>query len=574
MRERMLCALSIRSFVLIDRLDLQPGPGFTALTGETGAGKSILLDALGLALGGPAEKRFLRAGADQASVTAAFEPDIGHPVWAALEAAGVEASPGEGVVLKRVIRRDGPARAMINDQPVSAALLAAIGERLVEIHAQHAASALMRVSEHRNLLDQYAGNGALLEAVGAAWTALQSAEARRRELAAEVAGADGERVDLEERLAALVELAPEPGEAERLAAERGVLMVAERVAGAVEEARAALEMAEVGGALSRAGRALDQAARLIGEAGTHPLAETARQARDALERAVIEVDEGVRGLDGLGAGIDSDPAVLETVEARLFALRAAARREEVEPEGLSGRIDAIRARLEALPSADGTLAAAEDAERSARARWYAAAETLSAARRSAAQRLEKVIAAELRPLKLGQAEIAITVAPLAGDDAGRNGQDKVEFEARTNPGAPFGPLRKIASGGELARVALALKCALAEAGEAPVLVFDEADQGVGGAVSAAIGERLARLGRIRQVFAVTHAPQVAAAGDAQWCVTKQPGAKGLGRTEVSGLDERERCEEIARMLSGTTVTAEARAAAARLLEVPCPQKSP
>lgn len=559
----MLLSVSIRDFVLISRLDLSPGEGFTALTGETGAGKSIILDAIALALGGPADRGMIRAGAEQASVAAEFDVARDHPVWALLAGQGVAAEAGETLTLKRVVRAQGPARGFINDQPASASLLAEAGDLLVEIHGQHAASSLMRPASHRRLLDQFAGNEALLAECTAAWQALETARAERARLKGEQDAAREAREWLVASVEELERLAPQKGEAERLSEERMRLMQAERIQEAVAEAEDALAKGGSETALGKAARAAERICRLPGfESGEGQLAETARAAADAIERALIEVREAELAVARLAA-LPEASGDLDAVEARLFALRAAARKYGGEAELLPDRLEALRGRLDLVEAGDAGLKKAEAAENAARARWHGAAHRLSQARKGAAGRLEAAIAAELKPLKLGRATIRVALVALSEEGAGAAGAERVEFEAETNPGAGFGALRKVASGGELARVSLALKCALAEAGSAGTLIFDEADQGVGGAVAAAIGERFEHLARTRQVFAVTHSPQVAAAGDSHWLIEKLPEA---GETQLSLLDACGRREEIARMLSGAEITDEARAAAGRLME--------
>lgn len=564
--------MSIRDFVLIERLDLEPGEGFTALTGETGAGKSIILDALGLALGAPAEKRQVRSGAGKASILAEFAPAADHPVWAALAEEGVEADPGETLTLKRILRRDGPSRALINDQAVSAGLLARIGGGLVEIHGQHAAAALWRPAAHRVMLDEYAGNQALLKEAASGWSRLQAARQERVRLAESVESASAVRETLDMDIQRLEELAPQPGEAEGLAGERQRRMQSERAGDGVRVAAEALEAGQVAAALATAARELERVSRLKGfDSDDQPLGRLARTGSEAFERALIEVQEAEQAVGELASCCEADPGKLETVEARLFALRAEARRHGVEPDDLPRVLEDCLQRREALSGGEAELEAAREAEKTAAAAWRSAVERLTRSRQAAAGRLSGAVARELAPLRLGKVELRIAVTPLAEEEAGPQGRDHVEIEVETNPGAGFGPLRRIASGGELARVSLALKCALAETGQPCVLVFDEADHGVGGAVAAAIGERLARLSGSRQVFAVTHSPQVAAAAGAQWRISKSQASsgEGVGRTRVSGLDTADRCEEIARMLAGHEITQEARAAARRLLEERC-----
>lgn len=563
----MLISLSIRNFVLIDRLDMQPETGFTALTGETGAGKSIILDALALTLGGPADRAAIRAGADQASVAAEFALQSSHPVWALLKEQGIEASSDDSVTLRRTIRMEGPSRAFLNDQPVSAALLRDAGELLVEIHGQHAASALLRPSTHRLLLDQYGRHEALLNACSERWTALEQARMARIALEAETQASEEEREWLCHAVEELRALAPEADEVDLLVARRSRLMQSERVTEAVSEAETALEEAGVEDALARAARASDRICRLPGfEGSTETLPQAARLAAEATERALIEVREAIDAIAGLQRLTEHDGAGLEAAEARLFALRAAARKHSVESPGLPDVLVALEGRLSRVESGEAELSEARKAEAAAEAEWEAAADALSAARHTAAAKLGKAIAKELKCLKMNQAQVRVAIQPLQFDQLGPNGKDQIELEAETNPASGFAPLRKIASGGELARFALAMKCALAEAGTAGTLIFDEADHGVGGSVAAAIGERFAHLAKARQVFAVTHSPQVAASGDAQWLVAKSGAKSASGGTRVCGLDDEARQEEIARMLSGARITREARAAAGRLLE--------
>lgn len=571
----MLVLLSIRNFVLIDRADLEPGDGFTALTGETGAGKSILLDALGMALGGTADKGSVRAGTEQASITAAFAPSPDHGVWSVLAEAGIETVPDEWIHLKRVVPAKGAARAFINEQPVGAALLSEIGAQLVEIHGQHAASTLLRPAKHRDLLDRFAGNEALLAKCAEAWDRLEASRIALEETQQRFSDDAAERDELVAACEELARLAPETGEADRLATERTALMQAERVSECLAEAREGLGDGTISDGIARSARALEKINRLAGfDRPDDPRGRTARAAMEAVERALIELQESERSVDELAAFAEDQPAELDRVEARLFALRGAARKYGVTPDDLASAHDTFKARLGAIESGEETVAAAEDTLRSAQAAWHGAADRLGKARRAAATRLEKAVLRELKPLKLGKVQFKVTFELVDDGASGRAGAERAEFEVETSPGAGFGPLRKIASGGELARLSLALKCALADTGGSQVLIFDEADQGVGGAVASAIGERLARLATDRQVFAITHSPQVAARATDQWTITKHLPRKGLGSTRINGLDGGSRLEEIARMLAGVDVTPEARAAAQRLLEEGCNSQSP
>lgn len=563
----MIVALSIRSFVLIDRLDLEVGQGFTALTGETGAGKSIILDALGLVLGGPANRRFVRHDEDQASVTAEFALQTGHAVWGELEELDVGASREETLTLRRTLSRNGPSRAFINDQPVSAATLETVGEKLVEIHGQHSASGLMRPSTHRGLLDAFSGVDVELQNCRASWVALAEAREHRQNLEAAVRNATERKDWLLFAVSELEKLAPEPGEASTLLAQRAVLMQAERLTEAIQEMDSAISTRTIEETLSKAARAAERLIRIEGlEALDEGLAKQAHAASDAIERVLIELTEAQSLSNGLKIHDLHDAAALERIEARLLALRGAARKFEAEPDMLAETLETCREALSLCEAETGALDEARAREQATLKAWDMAADTLSVARRSGAHRLERAIMKELKPLHLGRVKVAVRFDPIGEGESGANGKERAEFEVETNPGSGFGSLRQIASGGELARFSLALKCALAHAGVAQTLIFDEADQGVGGAVAAAIGERLQRLSKDRQVFAITHSPQVASSAHRQWRVRKQEVGKSGLVTAVHQLDDGQRLEEIARMLSGSSITDEARAAASKLLE--------
>lgn len=563
----MIIALSIRSFVLIDRLDLEAGKGFTALTGETGAGKSIILDALSLVLGGAVDRKMVRTGDKQARITAEFAPKPDNGVWEALSEAGLEFDHGESLTLTRVIQTRGPSRAFINDQPVSAATLSQVGNCLVEIHSQHAASALMRPSSHRALLDAFSGAGDVLEACMKAWAAFERARNDRQSLEAAAKSAAERREWLEFAVEDLGALGVDAGEATKLAAQRGVLLQSEKLTESVEEAEAALRDKAVEGGLAKAARASERVLRVQGlDAMEGGLAEAAREASEAVERTLIELAEARSAIDRLGGFTGHDARLLDQVEQRLFALRAAGRKYDVEPDELQAVLERHRADLALCEADTAALDDAKAEEAQARDTWKTAAVKLSKARRAGAKRLEAAILDELKPLHLGRVRVEVGFTPIGEDESGARGLERAEFLVETNPGAGFGPLRAIASGGELARFSLALKCALSEAGGAASMIFDEADQGVGGAVATAIGERLAALSVGRQVFAITHSPQVASCAVSQWRVTKAATKSGSLRTHVARLDEQERLEEIARMLSGSSITDEARAAASKLLE--------
>jgi DNA repair protein RecN (Recombination protein N) len=563
----MIVALSIRSFVLIDSLDLEAISGFTALTGETGAGKSIILDALGAALGGPVQRKQVRAGAEQASISVEFDLNDRHPVWTLLEDQGVTHSSSETLVLRRIIRAHGPSRAFVNDQPISAALLSDIGECLVEIHGQHAASGLMRPSTHLGMLDSFGRLTELAKKCGKLWQAYDQAKICRLDLQAAAKSAREREEWLSFAVEDLAALGPVEGEAEQLVAHRGALLQSERITETIEEANAALKDKSLDESLSKAARATERILRVQGlDALEHNIIGAVKQASEAVERTLIELAEAQESVRALMDFTGHDSQALEAVEGRLFAIRAAARKYDCTPEALPQVLERHRADL-ALCNAD--TQALEDAkarESAAKAAWQACAEQLSAARHKAALKLEAAIMAELKPLHLGRVQVQVGFSPIQDGESGAKGLERAEFQVETNPGAGFGALKAIASGGELARFSLALKCALSVSGGAETLIFDEADQGVGGAVAAAIGERLARLAEARQVFAITHSPQVASSGLRQWRVMKTPDASGQVTTHVAHLDDGQRLEEIARMLSGSSITDEARAAASKLLE--------
>ena len=550
----MLTALSIRDVVLIEALDLDFGAGLGVLTGETGAGKSILLDALGLALGGRGDSGLVRHGAAQAVVTASFDPPDAL-LAALLDGNGVEVEPGEPLLIRRVVKADGGSRAFVNNQPASATLLREIAPRLVEIHGQHDDRGLLAARGHRALLDAF-GRCDPSEAARA-WAAYRTAEADLAAARAEIETAARDREWLEHTVAELDKLAPRPGEEETLADQRRTMQRAEKIAG---------DLAAIGDFLdgSDGGLAqLRQAARVLERvAEDHP---ALADALAAIDRAVAESGVAEEKLHEARLALAYDPRTLEDDEARLFELRAMARKHRVQPDGLVTLAAELTARLERLDAGEGGIAKLEKTVAATRAGYDKAAAALTARRTAAATALDAAVAGELAPLKLDAARFRTVVAAHAPEGWSAAGKDRVEFEISTNPGAPFAPLTKIASGGELSRFILALKVALADQGGAATMVFDEIDRGVGGAVASAIGERLARLARATQLLVVTHSPQVAARGAAHLLIAKSSDGT-VTRTGVRRLGEDERREEIARMLSGATVTDEARAQADRLLE--------
>ncbi len=547
----MLTSLNVRDIVLIERAELSFSAGLNVLTGETGAGKSILLDALGLAAGERANGRAcVRSGAEQAVAVAGFELLPKHPARAILNQSGIASDDSE-LVLRRVVSADGRSRAFINDQPVGIQLAREIGSVLVEVHGQADDRGLFDPASHRVLLDAFGGNEALVTEVADGFVRVQAAKERLERLRNERDAAERESEFLRFACDELAKLAPLPGEEAELASTRALMMNAGRLA---QDIGAAFDfVGGDGGAEVKLGNALRRLSRLP-EQGR----DVTRQAEEALESALILVQDARSGLEQLLTRLNADPARLEQLEERLFALRAAARKYNVASDALPALAAEYQAKLAALESGETSIAAAEAELSRNLAAYRDAAGKLSSARAKSAKRLEDAVAKELAPLKLGGAKFRVALAPLLGETV--NGLDRVAFEIATVEGAEFGPLTRIASGGELARFALALKVALAESSPPAVLVFDEVDRGVGGAVAAAVGERLQRLAQNTQVLLVTHSPQVAARAVRHFRIVRARGA-----TSVQMLSPEERVEEIARMLSGASVTDEARAAARRLL---------
>jgi len=566
----MLIGLSIRDVVLIDTLDLAIGPGLTALTGETGAGKSIILDALGLATGARADAGLVRRGANQAQATAIFAPSRDHPVWALLEDKGLNFAVDEDLVLRRQLGADGRSRAFVNDQAASVGVLRDLGAMLLEVHGQHETVGLLDAKTHRALLDAFGSLRAELTACGGAWSAWRSARERAEALraAADRSAADAEELTL--RLGELDRLDPREGEEVELAEQRALLGAAEKTLADIAAARDALGDG-LSARLGQALRALERARERTLQAGVSAEGEAARRITDAaaaLDRALVEADEALAAIDSAAAAFDFEPGQLDEAEERLFALRGMARKLHVQVEDLPVTRLRFAEALRGLETSEETLKAADAESAAARASYLATALALSDARRAAGDRLAKAVESELAPLKLDKARFRVAIEPLADDRAGPAGADRVEFEVSTNPGAPFGGLGVIASGGELARFALALKAALAGRVDSaqPLMIFDEVDQGVGGAVADAVGLRLKGLARQAQVLVVTHSPQVAARAEAHWRVKKLGDGEKL-RTGIDVLSPAAREEEIARMLSGAEITDAARAAARALMDV-------
>jgi DNA repair protein RecN (Recombination protein N) len=552
----MLRSLSIRDVVLIEKLDLTFQPGLCVLTGETGAGKSILLDALGLALGERAEVGLVRYGAAQASVAAEFDSDGGHPAVALLAEQGIEEADGR-LILRRVVGADGRSRAFVNDQPVSVTLLRQIGDACVEIHGQFDNQRLMHTATHRALLDAYGGLAGEVAATAHAHRVWRAAAEAFERAGAELAQARHEEEFLRHAVDELEALAPQPGEEAALAERRAVMMHAEKLIEAMNQATAELAAgAGVEGALRSAARVLER----VADKAEGRLAA----ALEALDRAAVEAAEAVVLLDRASADMDLDPRSLEKVEERLFALRALARKHGVDVDHLPAVLDRLKGKLGAIEDGGDRLRRLEEETVSARQAYVKAAGALHERRHVAAVRLDTAMAGELGPLKFGNARFGTRIDTVEEGAWGEHGCDAVAFEVATNPGMPPGPLNKISSGGEMSRFMLALKVVLAHADPVPTIIFDEVDANVGGAVADAVGERLSHLAGHFQVLVVTHSPQVAARGTHHWRVSKK--VDGVTTvTHVEALSAGERKEEIARMLAGARVTDEARAAADSLL---------
>jgi DNA repair protein RecN (Recombination protein N) len=550
----MLSRLSIRDIVLIERLDIDYAAGLSVLTGETGAGKSILLDAFALALGSRGDASLVRHGAEQGQVTAAFDVEPEHPALALLAGNGIGTE--DGLILRRVQLGDGRTRAFVNDQPVSVQVLKSLGTALVEIHGQHDERALVDVATHRRLLDAYADLEDDAAAVARQWGERRTAEDAVAAHRARVEQARREADWLRHAVEELTRLKPETGEETALAEKRAAMMAVDKVAEDLRDAHEAVAgdrspISALSAALRRLERRRAQAPALI-----DPPAK-------ALDAALTALDEARSHLDAALRAANHDPRELDRIEERLFALRAAGRKYNVAVDNLAALTAQHAADLAALDAGAAALKRLEAEAREAQANYTKAAAALSAARAKAAAKLDKAVTAELKPLKLERARFSTNIETGEG---GPDGIDRIEFWVQTNPGTRPGPLMKVASGGELARFLLALKVVLADRGSAPTLVFDEIDTGAGGAVADAIGLRLARLGEKVQVLAVTHAPQVAARADRHYLITKDALARGKRvATSVSELAADRRREEIARMLAGAEITDEARKAAERLI---------
>jgi len=548
----MLASLTVKDVVLIQSASLEFAPGLNVLTGETGAGKTILLDALGLAAGGRGQGRAtVRPGATQASATAIFEAPMDHGARHILSEHAIAAV--DEIVLRRSLGTDGRTRAFVNDEAVGVGLLRDVGAAMLEVHGQSDDRGLFDTSTHRALLDAFAGHESLLRDVAARFALFDRA---RDELARLKAEASSVRADAEYVNACAKELAdldPQEGEERSIASERALLVNATRIGEVISLTCELLDGEQ--GAEAKLAEALKRLSRL-GDEARNPVSA----AEAALEQSFALVEEGRRGLETFLSRLDADPRELEKKDDRLHALRAAARKFGVTPDELSRVRAEFEAKQHALETSDDLVKAAEIATASAKAAFQESARMLSKSRNEAAKKLEKMVAAELAPLKMGHAKFRVSLVSLADSDASASGLEAVSFEVATIAGAPFGPLARIASGGELARFSLALKVVLAATSQPAAIVFDEVDRGVGGAVADAVGERLQQLAQTMQVLLVTHSPQVAARAERHFRVSR----KG-DRMSVDVLDEDGHLEEIARMLSGAAITVEARAAAKKLV---------
>ncbi len=549
----MLLALTIRDIVIIDRLEVEFRPGLCVLTGETGTGKSILLDALGLCLGDRAQSALVRLKSERGQATAEFVVAADHPALELLAEQGLEAD--DRVLLRRVISADGRSRAFINDQPVSGALLRRVGATLVEIQGQHEAMGLLDTASHRRILDMYAG--ADLTEIAAAWQTLRLARETLTAAEEALASARDDEDYTRHVLDELTSLDPQPGEEAELTSRQSLLKHGAQIAGAVDDALQAL--VGEGGAAGRL-RSAERGLERVAERAAGRLDESL----EGLGRAAVETAEATAVLESAARELDADPAQLADLEDRLHGLRTTARKHRVTVDELPALAAEFAARLAAIDGGESEIERLRQAAATAFDVYGRAAERLSESRRRAAARLDAAVAAELGPLKLERATFATALERLDETAWGPEGSDRIGFEVSTNPGQPPGPISRIASGGELSRFLLALKVALAGVRSAPTLIFDEIDRGVGGATADAIGARLARLAENLQVLVVTHSPQVAARGGHHWRVGKQSNGEQAVAT-LDELDAAARREELARMLAGAEVTDEARAAAQSLM---------
>lgn len=549
----MLRGLDIRDMLIIDRLELAFQPGLNVLTGETGAGKSILLDALGFVLGWRGRAELVRQGAEQGEVTAWFDLPNGHPAYAVLEEAGI--SVEDELILRRINSRDGRKTAWINDRRVSGEVLRNLSETLVELHGQHDDRGLLNPRGHRQMLDSYAGLDGVLDKTRTAWRSLSAAQRALAAAEIKIAEARAEEDFLRHAVAELDALSPEPGEEAALDTQRRLMQAAEKIRADIAKASDALGLQGAEGMIGDASRWLQGIAGDAEGQLDDPLA--------AIERVLLALDEAQQGVSNCLDTLSFNTSDLEDAEERLFAIRGLARKHNVLPDELSSFADDLRGRLAVLDDGARDLATLTDALTTAQSAYDAAAETLRMKRQRSAKQLDDAMAKELAPLKMERAVFATQMSD--AEQPGPEGKDIVAFTVATNPGAPAGPLNKIASGGELSRFLLALKVCLTEDANGLTMIFDEIDRGVGGATANAVGRRLAELAADGQVLVVTHSPQVAALGGHHWRVEKQQ-TRNETRSTVVALDAPARIDEIARMLSGDTITQAAREAARALID--------
>ncbi|MCG8620947.1 MAG: DNA repair protein RecN [Proteobacteria bacterium] len=551
----MLTLLAVRNVVLIKALDVEFHPGLTVLTGETGAGKSILLDAMGLALGSRANFALIGPAADRAEVTAVFSPPDDHPAWALLEEAGIDKA--SEIIMRRRLR-DGKSSGMINDTPIGQNTMRMVGDTLVEIQGQFEGRGLLDVSNHRNLLDRFAEHQNLLDDTATAWDAWQEAKSawQLADYAQKKAREDEDW--LRDAVQQLDELAPEAGEEANLSREREVLANTTRIAEATQQVDTLIN-GETGAVnqIAQAARAIERLEEIAGS--------MLRDLTATIARSEAELDEASRACAAVQSELEADPDRLTTIDDRLHELRQQARKHNVTPDELPAMHEGLRNQLASIEDSDGNLLALKEAMEEKHKLYVAAADTLTHSRQEAAKRLDASVMAELPPLKLEQARFQTLIAPLEESDWGKHGNTSTRFESATNPGMEMAPIDKIASGGELARFLLALKVVLADTAAMKCIIFDEVDTGVGGAVASAVGSRLARLGKDMQTLVITHSPQVAALGHQHYQIRKSL-AEDAAVSTTEQLTRDERIDELSRMLAGEKVTDESRAAAVKLLD--------
>lgn len=553
----MLTGISIRDIVLIEELDLSFGAGLTVLTGETGAGKSILLDSLGLATGSRADRALVRQGQSKGTVTAEFSGVQESGVMELLEDQGIDAD-GDQLILRRQITTDGKSRAWINDQPVGQALLSAVGDRLLEVHGQHDDRGLLSASAHRALLDSYGDYQDELKAVEDAYATLQAAEKTLAQAEADLAEVKADEEYILHAREELQALGPVAGEEEELSDRRALMMQGEKLSGELTDYLS--DLSGRTGAESVLRGVLRRMERTEGAVGERML-----PAIQALDRASLELSEAVEALQALSVALNYDPQEVDIVEERLFEIRRLARKHNCLADDLVNVLGRLENQATALSSGDDAVDEARRQLDVARHRMTHAVQALTSKRQEAASRLDALVTAEMPPLKLEKAQFRTRFEPQETEDWNQHGGEKIYFEVKTNPTTSFGPMVKVASGGELARFILALKVVLSEGDNTPVMVFDEVDKGIGGATASAVGERLSRLAERSQVLVVTHSPQVAACGTEQFLISKGSD-DNVTRTSVASLKQTDRREEIARMLAGSEITDAARAAADQLLK--------